>query len=231
MQAELIKTFNFEAAHRTEAVPRIHGHSFVVEVAVRGEVDPALAWVIDYGEISAAFKPVFEALDHRYLNDLPGMGGATFPEVAAYIHARLQPELRLPIAVFVGMAGDGRFEPVTRPGDARFGLGDRIQFSFEAAHFLPNLPAEHKCRRRHGHSFKVALAGTDAAALAQAARAFVYDVLDRTELNGIAGLENPTSEHLAAWIWERVHPHAPCLEAVVVAETCTARCIYRGPQP
>ena len=116
---ELRKTYQFEAAHRLPKLPeghkcrRLHGHSFSVEIAVTGECDPELGWVMDYAEISRAFKPVWRALDHRYLNEIPG-------------------------------------------------------------------------------------------------------------------LENPTSENLACWIWERLKPALPLLSEVMVAETCTARCVYRG---
>ena len=231
MRAELVKSFQFEAAHATPAVPRVHGHSFVVEVVVEGPIDPDLAWVIDYAEISQAFKPVFETLDHRYLNDIEGMGEASFEGVAEYIRERLAPALALPVKVFVSMAGDGHFNAVLKVPDERLRLGERVRISFEAAHFLPNLPETHKCRRLHGHSFTIELAGSRAHAMAEAAREVVYDTLDRTSLNDIPGLENPTSEQLAMWIWERVKPRAPQLEAVAVAETCTARCIHRGPQP
>jgi len=231
MRAELIKSFQFEAAHATPVVPQVHGHSFEVEVAIEGRMDPDLAWVIDYAEISEAFKPVFHDLDHRYLNDIEGMGDASFSAVAEYIQQRIAPALDLPVRVFVGMAGDGAFNPVLKSPDPRLPLGDRVRMTFEAAHYLPKLPETHKCRRLHGHSFTVELAGARAHALAELAHELVYDVLDRTHLNEIAGLENPTSEQLAVWIWERVKPRVAELDAVAVAETCTARCIYRGPQP
>lgn len=118
-EVELIKEFRFEAAHRLPMVPeghkcaRLHGHSFRFEIHVRGPVDPRSGWLIDYGEISEAVRPVRKELDHQYLNEIPG-------------------------------------------------------------------------------------------------------------------LENPTSEVLAAWIWARVKPKLPNLSAVVVEETCTARCVFRG---
>lgn len=117
---ELRKTFQIEAAHRLPHVPaghkcaRLHGHSFVIEIAVNGPLDPVLGWVMDFADIKAAFRPVFEALDHRYLNDIPG-------------------------------------------------------------------------------------------------------------------LENPTSENLAVWVWDRLVSALPQLSEVMVAETCTSRCVYRGP--
>lgn len=117
---ELRKTFHFEAAHRLPLLAeghkcwRLHGHSFTVEIAVEGPLDPHFGWVMDYADMKAAFKPLWDQLDHNYLNDLPG-------------------------------------------------------------------------------------------------------------------LENPTSERLAEWIWARLKPTLPLLTEVVVAETCTARCVYRGP--
>ena len=116
---ELVKTFQFEAAHRLPHLPeghkcaRLHGHSFSVDVVVEGPVDSKLGWVMDYADISAAFKPIWNQLDHYYLNEIPG-------------------------------------------------------------------------------------------------------------------LENPTSENVAAWIWNQLKPVLPLLTRIVVAETCTARCVYRG---
>jgi 6-pyruvoyltetrahydropterin/6-carboxytetrahydropterin synthase len=119
MKVELRKSFQFEAAHRLPHVApdhkcaRLHGHSFSVEVALAGECDPKLGWLMDYAEVSAAFKPILKQLDHYYLNEIPG-------------------------------------------------------------------------------------------------------------------LENPTSENVARWIWERLKPALPLLTEIVVAETCQSRCVYRG---
>jgi len=115
----------------------------------------------------------------------------------------------------------------------------RKSFQFEAAHLLPRLPRSHKCRRLHGHSFKleILVAGQCDPNLgglmdyADISRAFkpIHDRLDHTFLNDLPGLLNPTSENIAAWIWKRLKPKLPLLTEVVVAETCTARCVYRGP--
>lgn len=112
-------------------------------------------------------------------------------------------------------------------------------FTLEAAHRLPNVPAGHKCARLHGHSFRVELlvAGEPGAhsgwvmdfAQIKAAFAPLYAQLDHHYLNDIPGLENPTSECLAIWIWERLKPTLPQLAEVVVHETCTSGCRYRGP--
>ncbi len=111
-------------------------------------------------------------------------------------------------------------------------------FTFEAAHTLPKAPAGHKCRRLHGHSFKVELvcegdSDEDTGWLVDFAdikRAFrpSLERLDHRYLNEIEGLENPTAENLARWIWTRVKPELPPLTQINVAETCNARCEYRG---
>ncbi len=111
-------------------------------------------------------------------------------------------------------------------------------FTVEAAHRLPNLPADHKCSRLHGHSFRIELHVSGPVAeregwvmdFAQIGRVFqpLYEQLDHHYLNEIPGLENPTSENLARWIWQRLKPALPGLSKVVVRETCTAGCVYRG---
>ena len=111
-------------------------------------------------------------------------------------------------------------------------------FRIEAAHRLPNVPAGHKCARLHGHSFAVELSvsgplGEDSGWVmdfAELKRAFqpLYDQLDHHYLNDIDGLDNPTSERLAIWIWERLKPALPQLSCVTVHETCTSGCRYTG---
>ena len=112
------------------------------------------------------------------------------------------------------------------------------EFGFEAAHRLPNVPEGHQCARLHGHSFKVAVHVRgpldptlgwvmDFAELKQAWRP-LDEALDHRYLNDVPGLENPTSEVLARWIWERLAPMLPGLSQVVVRETCTSGCVYRG---
>jgi 6-pyruvoyltetrahydropterin/6-carboxytetrahydropterin synthase len=111
-------------------------------------------------------------------------------------------------------------------------------FSLECAHRLPHVPEGHKCARLHGHSFRVTVCisgEVDERAgwlqdYAELSRAFapVHEALDHRCLNEVSGLENPTSEVLARWIWERLRLELPLLSAVIVQETCPARCIYRG---
>jgi 6-pyruvoyltetrahydropterin/6-carboxytetrahydropterin synthase len=111
-------------------------------------------------------------------------------------------------------------------------------FTVEAAHRLPHVPEGHKCARLHGHSFRIELhlsGPVDPHAgwvmdFADVKAAFkpIYDRLDHHYLNDIPGLDNPTSEQLARWIWDQAKPVLPLLSAVVVHETCTSGCRYSG---
>jgi 6-pyruvoyltetrahydropterin/6-carboxytetrahydropterin synthase len=112
------------------------------------------------------------------------------------------------------------------------------EFTFEAAHRLPNVPPDHKCSRLHGHSYRVAVHVTGPVdpqfgwvvdfGEIKAAFAPIERCLDHYYLNEIEGLENPTSEAIAVWIWERPQPRLTGLSAVTVRETCTSGCTYRG---
>jgi 6-pyruvoyl tetrahydropterin synthase/QueD family protein len=112
------------------------------------------------------------------------------------------------------------------------------EFTFEAAHRLPHVPEGHKCGRLHGHSFRVALhiAGPVEPEsgwlmdFAEVKEHFAphYARLDHHYLNEIEGLENPTSENIARWIWDHLKPTLPQLSLVVIQETCTSGAIYRG---
>jgi 6-pyruvoyltetrahydropterin/6-carboxytetrahydropterin synthase len=115
------------------------------------------------------------------------------------------------------------------------------EFTFEAAHRLPNVPDGHKCARLHGHSYSIAvhieghldeLAGwvMDFSDISASVKP-VLAQLDHYYLNEVEGLENPTSEVLAMWLWDRLVPSLPQLSKVGVRETCTSGCIYLGPHP
>jgi len=112
-------------------------------------------------------------------------------------------------------------------------------FRFEAAHDLPTFPAGHKCRRLHGHSFKfdVVVEGD-----VDPAKGYLIDYgelkavtepvvkrLDHYYLNEITGLENPTSENISVWLWNQLKPVLPLLSSIIVYETCTSACEYKGP--
>jgi 6-pyruvoyltetrahydropterin/6-carboxytetrahydropterin synthase len=112
------------------------------------------------------------------------------------------------------------------------------QFHFEAAHDLPTFPADHKCRRLHGHSFRfdVVVEGE-----VDPVKGYLIDYgeikiatdpivarLDHYYLNKIDGLSNPTAENLAKWLWDRIKPRLPLLSAIKLYETCTSACEYCG---
>jgi 6-pyruvoyltetrahydropterin/6-carboxytetrahydropterin synthase len=111
-------------------------------------------------------------------------------------------------------------------------------FTFEAAQTLPCAPEGHKCRQMHGHSFKVEISVEgevdpqtgwfyDHAEISKAMRPLLVD-LDHGYLNEIPGLSNPTIENMAAWFWSKLAPQCPGLAEIVIHETPTARCSYRG---
>lgn len=111
-------------------------------------------------------------------------------------------------------------------------------FQVEAAHWLPHVPEGHKCARLHGHSFRIEVhvsgePGADSGwvmdfADLRAAFQPLFEQLDHRCLNDVEGLDNPTSEHLARWIWVRLQADLTGLSKVVVQETCNAGCVYRG---
>ncbi len=230
MQVDLIKSYQFEAAHATpwqDDDARLHGHSFQIELVVSGECDPRLGWLIDYAEINERFDDVYAQLDHQTLNDVRGLGTPMLEALRSWILERMSPRLPALKDVRVSICGEQIFAPKLLHGDPQLALPERIRFGFEAAHALPNLPLEHKCHTMHGHSFTVEAAAENVETLTPRLQS-VYDRLDHRCLNEIPGLENPTSEELSRWIWNAVAGDGPKLAAVVVAETCTARCIYYG---
>ena len=112
-------------------------------------------------------------------------------------------------------------------------------FRFEAAQTLPSAPVGHKCRQMHGHSFKleITVAGPadpstgwfyDHADITRAMKPLLVQ-LDHGYLNEIPGLENPTIENMCLWFWAKLSPQLPGLAEIIVHETPTARCAYRGP--
>jgi 6-pyruvoyltetrahydropterin/6-carboxytetrahydropterin synthase len=112
------------------------------------------------------------------------------------------------------------------------------EFTIEAAHQLPGLPPDHKCGRLHGHSFRIEVHVrgpiqqprgwiVDFADIREAFQP-IHEQLDHHFLNEVEGLDNPTSENLSKWIWEKLYPRLPLLSRVIVRETCTTGCVYEG---
>jgi 6-pyruvoyltetrahydropterin/6-carboxytetrahydropterin synthase len=101
MTIEIFKVFRIEAAHRLPNVPeghkcaRLHGHSFAVELHVRGPIDPHTGWVMDFADLKRIFKPIYEQLDHHYLNDIPGLENPTSEMLSRWIWQQMKPLLPL----------------------------------------------------------------------------------------------------------------------------------------
>lgn len=112
------------------------------------------------------------------------------------------------------------------------------EFVLDAAHSLPNVPEGHKCARVHGHTFVITIfvkgqvdphVGwvVDFADIKAVFKPY-YDMLDHHYMNDVEGLENPTSENLAIWVWNKIHDKLPGLRRVIVKETPTSGAIYEG---
>jgi len=111
------------------------------------------------------------------------------------------------------------------------------KFIFEAAHKLPLVPENHKCYQLHGHSFKVKISVDDELSNMGWVMDFadikkicnpIIEILDHSYLNEIEGLENPTSERIAIWLWKKIKKDLPRLSSIEVRETCNSGCIYSG---
>jgi 6-pyruvoyltetrahydropterin/6-carboxytetrahydropterin synthase len=101
VHVQLCQKVRLEAAHHLPQTPeghkcrRLHGHSFQIEIVVEGEVDPQRGWLMDYAEIRKAFAPLYEQLDHHYLNEVEGLSNPTSENLACWIWDRLTGQLPL----------------------------------------------------------------------------------------------------------------------------------------
>ena len=232
MKVELVKEFFIEAAHMNPRSngpgARLHGHSFKVEIVAAGEVDSAVGWLVDYGDIKKHFAPLEDRLDHRYLNEVEGLeDDPSLAGIAAWISERIGPVLPSFKEARVSVVGDNAFKPVLLDGDPSANLSRRWRFTFEAAQYLPQLPQGHPCRRLHGHTYRIEAGGANLERVRPGLRA-VYDALDHRCLNDMPDLVEATSERLCEWLWQRLIEEVDDLDVVIVQETNTARCIYHG---
>lgn len=112
------------------------------------------------------------------------------------------------------------------------------QFTFDSAHFLPNVPSEHKCRQIHGHTYQLTifiqgpldahLGWVDDFAVIKNEVKKIIEIVDHKMLNNIEGLENPTCELLAKWLWDQIRMKIPLLKKIELYETPTSGVIYEG---
>jgi len=98
---EISKVFICESAHRLPYVPqghkcgRLHGHSFRIEIWVRGQVEDETGWVMDFADLGQVFQPIYQQLDHHYLNEIEGLFNPTSENLAGWIWQQLRPSLPL----------------------------------------------------------------------------------------------------------------------------------------
>jgi 6-pyruvoyltetrahydropterin/6-carboxytetrahydropterin synthase len=205
----------------------LHGHSYNARVSLGGLTDDQTGWLIDFADIKRMCAPVIEILDHRCLNDVEGMKDTSLPDVTRWLAMHLHPIVPGLEACAVEIIGDIQFNPVIEPALGRRSGLDQAGFWFAAAHSLLMLPENHKCRRLHGHSFQIAVTSSNIKGLLDPLQR-IHSQLDHRLLNEIRGLENPTSENLARWIWDELLAAGRYPREVVVQETCTTGCVYRG---
>lgn len=238
-----VASSRFEAARLLASVPndnkfaRLHGHGFIVSAYAALPADWAFYPGGELPRLTETLHRQAKRLHYRSLNDL--LAEPSDVNLAAWFGRELGiagvtdivVQSTLDQGVSVNWAGD----------DQADGHGSRHQvwrrYRFQAAHQLPHVPAGHKCGRMHGHGFQVLLCAT--ADAASSGMAVDYDTLDRAWapmaaqlsyqcLNQIPGLENPTSEILAAWIWQQIKPGLSNLSAVTVYETASCGATFNG---
>jgi 6-pyruvoyltetrahydropterin/6-carboxytetrahydropterin synthase len=216
----------FEGARRLRTAPphhrlgRWHGHSFAVTLEAQADDEGGHSPIEDL--LSGAVAP----LDYADLGVL--MDEPTDRTLADWIARR------------AGVPGWSSVKLHSAPGHAvtlAAGGVSRLsrRYRFEAAHRLPNVPPGHQCGRMHGHGFEVELSATladtpewELAHRLDLAWSAVHSLLHYRCLNEIEGLDNPTSEMIAGWIWQRMNSQEIPLAGVCVFETVTAGSRYDG---
>lgn len=111
---ELVREYRFEAAHQLPRVPpghrcsRLHGHSYRVDVTVSGVMEEESGWVVDFYDMDHAVNPIVEALDHRFLNELPGLENPTSERLCLHLWRAIAPKLPGLSAITVWETHDSR---------------------------------------------------------------------------------------------------------------------------
>ena len=221
----------FEAARYLNELPpghrsrRPHGHGFVATVRVRADAVPSESPGDEATALQRRLAQAVAPLDHDSLNNT--LDEPSDENLARWIRGALGLQ---------GIDSIGVQSTPTRgvEWDRKGHLHLWRRYALQSAHQLPYVPPEHKCRRMHGHGFELVLRADYGARLPQSALAYdrldeawapLHAELDHVCLNDIPGLENPTSEMISSWIWNRLKPQLPELSWVVVHETpsCGAR--------
>ncbi|HYQ90489.1 MAG TPA: 6-carboxytetrahydropterin synthase [Candidatus Competibacteraceae bacterium] len=224
----------FEAARQVDILPvghrarRLHGHSFLARIRAQLPAGWAPFPGAEIDMLAAQLAECLTPLDYALLNE--HLAVPTDENLARWLRARLN----VPGIEQVGIRS-------TRDQGADLDEHDHThlwrRFRFEAAHRLPKVPPGHKCGRMHGHGFEIILhadqnlngrdMGIDFDQL-EAMWAPLYRELHQSCLNDISGLENPTSELLATWLWRCLKPDLPALSWITVYETISAGCHFDG---
>jgi len=116
MNVRLVREFRFEAAHRLNNVPdghrcgKLHGHSYQLEITLEGPIDLQSGWLIDFGEIDAVWRPIYDQLDHSLLNELPGLENTTCELLTKWLWDALKPSLPMLKRVALWETKDARCE-------------------------------------------------------------------------------------------------------------------------
>jgi len=231
-----LATMPFESACQIDILPeahpaaQLHGHSYLASVRVPMTPSAASHTASEpVAFLKEHLQSTIEPLNYTFLNkhlDTP-----TDENLARWIHKKI--DLTGIDRVAIQSTHDSGVD-LDKLGHAHIWR----RYRFEAAHQLPNVPAGHQCGRMHGHGFEVILhanqdlnsdtnMGVD---FAQIDRFWqpLHEQLDYTCLNDIAGLQNPTSEVLANWIWQQLKADFEQLSWVTVYETHTSGCHYNG---
>jgi 6-pyruvoyltetrahydropterin/6-carboxytetrahydropterin synthase len=207
---------------------RLHGHSFIARLRARLPEDWAGFSGAEVDALQHRLQRCVAVLDYDLLNN--HLAVPSDENLTRWIRERVD----IPGIEMVGI------QSTRHEGADLDSLGNAHiwrRYRFESAHQLPNVAAGHQCGRMHGHGFEVILhanqnlqqqdMGVDYAVLDECWQP-LHELLDHRCLNDIEGLENPTSETLSAWIWQRIKPQLPQLSWVTVYETVTAGCHFDG---
>lgn len=227
LHTSFVAAAGFEAARQIATAPathrlaRLHGHSFVARARATLPAEPGAVPGDEPVRLARRLAEAVMPLDHQGVHTLVDQ-----PDDAA-LARWLQQRLALPGLQQLGLQ--------SAPGHGVLLDADGVPqwwraYSFQAAHRLPRVPLGHKCGRMHGHGFEVVLhvAGVPSHDAIDAAWAPWHAQLNYGCLNDLPGLENPTSEVLTAWLWQRLKPDLPGLASVTVFETGSSGALFDG---